>query len=173
MQPNNTDQNAQPSAGNMDPKEIEQFKQGFQIARQLLYQEQVFDALVQDVQKGDATMAIAMTLVQILMKVQKSIGQLSLSVASALGIALIDDLVQMLTEIGAVKEGVDVQQVYQQAVFVWLEENQYPPEVISEELQRAGAPPEAIQQFMQQQQGQQEQPQPQQQPQGLLAKGMR
>lgn len=172
----------QQAMNGMDPQEVEQFKSGFQIARQFLYQEQLFDAIVQDVQQGDPVSAIASAIVQILMKTQESVGQFSLSVAAALGVALIDDFIQMMEEAGLVQDAQGMQhQVFQQAVIMWLQENRYPPEVLSQELQAIGAPPEMIQQIMQQSGGGQSpgqmsppgggEMQPQQ-PRGLLAKGM-
>lgn len=169
----------QQAMSGMDPKEIEQFKSGFQIARQFLYQEQLFDALVKDIRQADPSTAIASSIVQILMKTQESVGQFSLSVAAALGVALIDDLIQMLEETGLLQGDQQIvqRQVFQQAVIMWLHENRYPPEVLSSELQAIGAPPEMIQQIAQQsgatpQPGAGEMSPAPQQPQGLLSKGM-
>lgn len=134
---------------NLNPQEIAQFKEGYQIARQFVYQEPVFNGLVQDLQKGDPVDVFASVIVTVMLRVQESVGQLPLSVAAALGIALIDDVTQAAEETG-VTQSPPQQAVLQAAVILWLQSNDYPPQQVAQELQQIGAPPEMIQAIQQQ-----------------------
>lgn len=131
---------------NLSPQDIAQFKEGYQVARQLIYQKQVFDSLVHDLGKGDPVDVIASAVVMVMLRVQESSGQFSLSVAAALGIALIDDVTQAIEEAGILQLDADIQQrVFQAAVTLWLQSNNYPPQQVAQELQAIGAPPEIVQ----------------------------
>ncbi|MCK9505899.1 MAG: hypothetical protein M0Q95_17185 [Porticoccaceae bacterium] len=155
---------------NMNPQDIQQFKEGYQLARQFLYQKEIFDGLIQDMRQGAPVNVISGAIVTILLRIQDEVGQLSLAVAAALGIALIDDVMGALEQAGAGQNDPGLQmEIFQAATMLWLQSNQYPAEEVAQSLSEIGAPPEMIQAVMASQQEQGPDPMGQQPDPGMAA----
>lgn len=134
---------------NLSPEDIAQFKEGFQLAKQLIYQPQTTEALIADVEQRGVQEAVAGSLVMVLQKVQESTGPFSLGVAAALGMALIDDIFDFLEQAGMAENSQELQQAaFESAVAQWLSLNNIPREQLAQELQASGAPEEVMQQLM-------------------------
>lgn len=141
---------------NMPPEHIQKFKEGYQLSRQFLYQEPIFDGLVADIEQGNPVNAITGAVVAVMLRVQEEVGHLPLSVAAALGISLFDDISESLEQTQIVRNSEQLQQeLLSQGIILWLQSNKYPDQEVAAELQEIGAPPEMIQQILQQA-GQQE-----------------
>ena len=141
-------------AANMSPEQVKQFKDGYRIARTLIYQKDVFENLTQDVQSQGPVNVLANAVVQVLHRAQESVGKLELRIAAALGIALLDDIASALEEAGAAEYSREDQiKAFEQATYIWLQSNEYPDEEIMSVFQESGGDPATLQQAQQASQG--------------------
>lgn len=108
---------------NLNNEQISQLKTGFQMAQQLIYDKQIFDSMMQDLQKMPPEQGLAQVIVSIMKRVQQEVGDLDMVVATALGIALLGDVADALNQIGM--QVTEEQQVaaFEVAVQMWLAAN--------------------------------------------------
>ena len=108
----------------LSPQQIEQMKKGFQIAQQVMYDQQVFAGMMQESQQGSPAEALASMVVQVVMKIQEGLGQIDFPVLLALGIKIIDDLADAINQTGQMQVGdQDIAQAMQMAVQMYLSAN--------------------------------------------------
>lgn len=133
----------------LPPEQVKMFKEGYQLARQFFYQEQIFNALLEEMQ-GNPIKAIAGLVASTMLRVQSELGQFPFEIAGLLGIALIDDLMDTLEQQQVIENNPEIQgQILQEATQLWLQSNDYPPEEVAKVMQDIGAPPEAVEQIQQ------------------------
>lgn len=137
-------QNAGQSLNNA---QVKQLKQGYQMALQMIYDKRVFDAMMQDLKQLPPEQGLAQAIVGVMMKVQEQTGQLDMLVATSLGIALLGEVADALTQIG-IQAGEEQQTTaFEIAVQLWLTANsgQYPKEDVMAALQQMGGQQQAEQ----------------------------
>jgi hypothetical protein len=108
--------------GDFNEKQMDQFKKGFQFGQKVIYKKDIFQNLMKDMQGSDATGKLAKIIVKILGIVQEKAGKLDLIVATALGIALIGDIIDALNETGRMAEmgPEQVEDAFAKATQHWL-----------------------------------------------------
>ncbi|WP_286238001.1 hypothetical protein [Neptuniibacter halophilus] len=113
-------------AEDLNPGQVEMMKKGFQIAQQIMYDEQVFGSMMQEaMQGGEPAEALGNMVVQVVMKLQEHFGKVDFVVLLALGIKVIDDLADAINQTGRLQiEEQDIQQAMSLAVQMWLTANQ-------------------------------------------------
>lgn len=111
-------------ADDLSPQQIEQMKKGFQVAQQIMYDEQVFAGMMKEVQQSAPAEALASVVTQVIMKIQEGLGQIDFPVLLALGIKIIDDLADAINQTGQMQIGEeDIAQAMQMAVQMYLSAN--------------------------------------------------
>ncbi len=126
----------------LNNEQIAQLKQGYQMAMQMVYDKRVFDSMMQDLQKLPPEQGLAQAIVSIMMKVQEQVGQLDMLVATSLGIALLGDVTDALTQIGMQVDQEQQTAAFEVAVQLWLAANSgkyNQEEVIAAVQQMAGS----------------------------------
>lgn len=114
---------AQQPQQNLNNEQVAQLKHGYQIAQQMLYHKQIFDSLMGDLQKEPPVTVIARLIVMLLEKVQEGTQQqLDMVVATSLGIALLSDIADAVSQTGKIQ--VDEQMIteaFGHGVELWLQ----------------------------------------------------
>lgn len=104
----------------MSPQQIEQYKKGFQVAMQMIFEKRIFASILADVQ-GTGANGLAMTVVKVLEKVQEAVGRMDLMVAFALGMSILGELAEALNETGRFNlSEEDMTQAFTTGVSMWL-----------------------------------------------------
>lgn len=126
----------------LNNEQIGQLKQGYQMAMQMIYDKRIFDSMMQDLQQLPPEQGLAQAIVSIMMKVQEQVGQLDMLVATSLGIALLGDVTDALTQIGMQVDQEQQTAAFEVAVQLWLAANSgkyNQEEVIAAVQQMAGS----------------------------------
>jgi hypothetical protein len=115
---------AQQGAAGGFPAEKQQMLEGaVQTGKNVIYDEQIFGQIVQEVDSKDPADALANAIVIVLLKIEEdqSVGQLPLDVALATGLALLSDVVDALTETGRKYDDGLIQQALEKGVQLYLQ----------------------------------------------------
>ncbi|WP_372835842.1 hypothetical protein [Pontibacterium sp.] len=131
---------AAPITQDLSPEQIATLKKGFQIGQQILYDKQVFASMMEEIQ-GDPIQGLASAVVQVLQKIQEALGAMDFTITASLGIALLGDVADLVTQTGRAQYGPDEQaQALELAVQMWLGANagQYDQNELMGAMQQMG-----------------------------------
>lgn len=84
------------------PEKQEQAKKAFQIGRNLIYKESVFDSLMATLKQSPAQ-GLGEAIVMVLKKIDQSMGRMPYDVALAAGLMLLNDIVDAVSQTGQVQ----------------------------------------------------------------------
>jgi len=102
QQPANAQDEGQPTSNpnEFGPEKQEQLEKAYQVGRNLIYEPQVFESIVGQVDASEPVQALADTAVMVVDKIEESMGQLPIDVVFALGIVLISEVADTISETG-------------------------------------------------------------------------
>lgn len=84
------------------PEKQERAKRAWQIGRNLIYKEGVFDSILPSIQANPAQ-GLGEAIVMVLKKIDEGMGRMSYDVALAAGLMLLDDIADAVSQTGKVK----------------------------------------------------------------------
>ena len=125
----------------LNPQQIQQFKEGFQLARNMLYDKQMFGGLIAGVDKGDPIDTFAAVLLAIADGVESRNGEMDLTVLLALALALLQEIAGAIGDTGRpVPNAQQVEEALSVTVKDWLTKNgqRVPPEQMQALMQQSG-----------------------------------
>lgn len=110
----------------LTPEQIEMMKKGFQIAKNITYDKETFDSLMNESQQNSNPVeALAGLVVQVTMKLQEHFGKTDFPVLISLAIAIIQDLADSMNQTGKFQLGEnEVTEALQLSIQMWLSANQ-------------------------------------------------
>ena len=128
----------------LNNEQMGQLKQGHQIAMTMIYDERIFQAIMEDIQSLPPEQGIGQSIVMVLSKVQEQVGPLDMLTATSLGIAMLSDLIEAIQQVGIQMNQEQITTAFQVAVQLWLAENggQYSQEQVMGALQSMGGQPQ-------------------------------
>ena len=127
----------------LNPQQMQQFKEGFQLARNMLYDKQLFGGLIAGVDKGDPIDTFAAVLLSIAKNVEKKQGEMDLTVLLSLALALLQEIAGAIEGTGRqVPSAEQVEAALGITVKEWLTKNGHrvPPEQMQALMQQGGQP---------------------------------
>jgi hypothetical protein len=116
----------------MSEEQAQQFRQAVQVGSNIVYDKAVFDGLVEGTEM-DPVQALALTTFQVINAVEQKVGEMPPASLVALGLYLIYDVADALTQGGMEYTDEQVQEAISASVQMWLGAN--PGRISQEELQ--------------------------------------
>lgn len=128
---------AQLPQASFGPEQQAQTKKAWQLGRNLIYNKNVFDSVMQTI-KQDPIHGLAEAVVMVLRKIESAMGRMSYDVALATGIGLMQDVANAISETGHIKYTPPmIEQALSQAVQLYL--HSYGNDNNAADLQQAAA----------------------------------